>query len=103
MNTLYKILALAVLSLPYTASAAPQSLKELANILLNVIEKATSMLVLATFLFFFLAIALSLFKSGDAARKRMRENMLWGILALFVLVSIWGILHLLRTTLFGAS
>ncbi len=46
-----------------------------------------------------------IYKSGSAESKGKERNaMMWGLVALFVLFSIWGILNLLDETFFaGAS
>ena len=37
--------------------------------------------------------------ANEKDQRQSKEAMFWGLIALFVLVSIWGILRLLRTTL----
>lgn len=37
--------------------------------------------------------------SDDAGKEQGRSFMLWGIIALFVMVSVWGLVNILRETL----
>lgn len=53
-------------------------------------------------LFFFWGLAKFIKDAGnDTGRKEGRERMLWGIVALFVLFSIWGIITFLQASVFG--
>lgn len=41
--------------------------------------------------------------SNEEARNKARKFMLWGICALFVMVSVWGLVNVLRSSFFGSS
>lgn len=50
--------------------------------------------------FFFWGLAKFILKAGDKEGKEEGRNiMIWGVLALFVMASIWGIVNLLAFTL----
>jgi len=50
--------------------------------------------------FFFYGLAKYILNSGDEdKRKEGKDIMIWGILAMFVLVTIWGIIGFLQRTL----
>jgi hypothetical protein len=72
------------------------------NILLtvqNILNAALPVLVALALLFFFWALAMFLMNSGDeAARATARQQMIWGIIVLFILVSVWGLVNVLTTT-----
>ena len=42
-------------------------------------------------------------QGNDDSRKEARHLMVWGIIALFVMVSVWGLVGLLSTTLGGTN
>lgn len=51
---------------------------------------------LALFAFFW-GLAVFIFQAGDeTARGRGKQVMLWGIIALFVIIAVWGIVALLQ-------
>lgn len=51
-------------------------------------------------LFFFWGLAVFILRSGDEkAQEEGRRKMIWGVLALFVIVSIWGIIGFFGTLL----
>lgn len=55
------------------------------------------------------ALALLLFMWGvfqyiyHSGKRKNRDAIMWGLIALFVLFSIWGILRLLNDSIFGTS
>lgn len=99
-----KSLPLLALALPSVAlAAAPRTFSELANLIVSIIDSATGLLVVAGIVIYFYGISTNILKMRDEAGRKAREYMVWGIIVLFVMVSIWGILRLLQSTLFGSS
>ena len=48
-------------------------------------------------IFFFWGLALSVLKAGDSAeRAKGRNLMVWGLIALFVMFSVWGLVAILQ-------
>ncbi|MEN9604732.1 MAG: hypothetical protein RJB39_417 [Candidatus Parcubacteria bacterium] len=41
--------------------------------------------------------------SNEAERTKARKFMLWGIVALFVMVSVWGLVKVLQSSFFGSG
>lgn len=41
--------------------------------------------------------------SNEEGRNKARKFMLWGIVALFVMVSVWGLVNVLQSSVFGAG
>lgn len=41
--------------------------------------------------------------SNEEGRNKARKFMLWGIVALFVMVSVWGLVNVLRSSFFGGG
>lgn len=53
-------------------------------------------------LFFFWGLAKFIFNAGDAkGNQEGRQLMLWGVVALFVLLSVWGLVRFVQETLLG--
>lgn len=49
------------------------------------------------FIFFLWHLAVFVLKAGDEeARKKAKNMMFWGVVALFVMISIWGIIKILQ-------
>jgi len=97
----YFLIFLSILSFyPYVASA--QSLFNYVTLLNVFIARVVPLIIGIALVLFLWGIARFMFSGGDekvlADTKRL---MVWGITALFVMVSIWGIIEVLQTDLFG--
>jgi glucose uptake protein GlcU len=44
-----------------------------------------------------------LFSKDGPAKKEARDFMMWGIVALFVMVSVWGLVKVLQDVIFGGD
>ncbi|MBI5003637.1 hypothetical protein HZC00_00910 [Candidatus Kaiserbacteria bacterium] len=110
MKTLFRsslaaILGSIILSVPLITSAAPKNLVELANLLANIFNGGATFLVLLGVIIFFSGVLISVFNKGQGKinGEKFGQMILWGIVVIFVMVSIWGIIRLLQETLFGRS
>jgi Type IV secretion system pilin len=80
-----------------TFSSAIQSLISIINLLVGVLS-ALAIVV------FFWGLVRYIKDSGDAHdHAEGRERILWSLIALFILFSLWGILSLMSIALFGTS
>ena len=103
MRSFFFSLALSVLATPAVAFAAPRTFQGLANVLVNILNQATSVLIVAGIVVYFYGISTNILKFGEGDREKFKNYFFWGIIVLFVMVSIWGILRLLQSSLFGSS
>lgn len=99
-KTLASLSAL-LLALPLAASA--QSLRPLAN-LISAIGALVGALVpilitLALVVFFWGLVRYLWGKGGKTDHKAGKELMIWGLVSLFVMVSVWGIVRLAQDAL----
>jgi hypothetical protein len=69
--------------------------------LLDLVHLLSQIAFAATLLFFFWGIAIYIY-GGAEDHKRGKNMMIWGVLAIFVAASVWGLVAVLRTT-FGIS
>lgn len=62
-------------------------------------------LLTAALMFFLYGIVSLMFfnASNEEARSKGKKFMMWGIVSLFVMVSVWGIVNVLKTSFFGTS
>lgn len=91
---------------PSVALAAPRTFGELANFLAGFMNNFALVLITAALAIYFWGIAKNVTKFGDAkggGGEKMRSYFLWGIIVLFVMVSLSGILRVLENTLFGGA
>lgn len=65
----------------------------------GLINLATPIVVALALLYFFWGLANYVLKAGgEEGAKKNREIMIWGILALFIMVSVWGIVNVVKDT-----
>ncbi len=78
---------------PMIVLAAPSDFAGFISILLNLIALLIPVLIGLALLFFFWGLARFILKAGDVkAREDGKNIMIWGIVALFVMVSFWGLI-----------
>lgn len=98
-----KISAIAITSLfPSIAFAQTNSLRDLVSFIINDIfaKGIIPLLMLASLAAFFWGVVKFVYKAGDnpQAIAEGKWFMFWGIVALFVMVSVWGITAFISST-----
>jgi hypothetical protein len=70
--------------------------------LLDLFYILIAVLIGLAMIFFFWGLTLLILNAADEEKRaRGKKVMLWGIIALTVMISIWGIVELLQITFFG--
>lgn len=92
-----------ILAMPIVAFAAANTLKDLAAMIVDLLNKATGVLVAAALVMFLYGAAYNMLRAGERGSAALSTFLVWGVIILFVMVSIWGILNLLQNTLFGSG
>lgn len=102
MNTHFKVsIATAMVFAPFLALAA--DLNTVLSTIGQLIGAATPIVVALALVYFFWGLGNFILGSADEGkRKEAIAIMIYGIIALFVMVSIWGIVNVLQTT-FGIT
>lgn len=101
MKNLLKGSALAAAALPFMAFAQADAFSVL-NVVKNFINQATPVLVSAAVLYFIYGVVTFVI-AGDADKKaEARQKVIQGIIGLFVIVSLWGIVFFIGNT-FGVG
>ena len=73
---------------------------DIVNTIGNLISQITPVLVGLALLYFFWGLAKYVLSAGDEDSKAEGRNiMIWGIIALFVMVSVWGLVQVVASTL----
>ena len=92
--------SLVVVAAPWVVLAAPRTFQQLACEVTQLIDTATFTLIIFGLVMYFWGLATNIPHFGDekGAEKR-RSFFFWGLIILFVMVSVWGIIQLLQNTL----
>jgi cytochrome c biogenesis protein CcdA len=87
-----------VLALAQTAPVT-RTVDGFLNYVLYLAGRALPLLILAALVLLLYGIVKNFFfESGDEKRKEGKQFIIWGISALFVMVSVWGLVNVLRGT-----
>lgn len=97
-----RTLAFATVLAPGLAYAAPQNFKELAEMIVGFMNGAVGVLIVLGLVLYFWGMTKNILKFEEDPAKR-KSFFVWGLVVLFVMVSIWGIVLLIQNTLFGGS
>lgn len=90
------VLGLAVVSLPALASA--QSLLNTLGFFNTLLNAAIGLLITLAIIAFFWGLVRYLFGAGSEGKTEGLRIMLMGVITIFVMVSIWGLVRLLQST-----
>ena len=95
----------ALLFTPMVALAAPSTFKELVDRLVVLMDLLVPLLITCALVFYLFGISQNVLSFSDqkGGNEKMKAYMLYGVLILFVMVSIWGILRLMSDTLFATG
>ncbi len=101
-NIFYGIL-IAMSVLPSIAFAANDVLGIVATVG-GLIKFETPIISELALLYFFYGLAKFILNAGDEEKRAEgRSIMIWGIIALFVMVSVWGLVRILSQTFIGGN
>lgn len=91
----FSVATLALL-VPYVAFAA--RLSDVVGVGLGIIQDLIVVVIGAALLTFLWGVLKYVVATDDAGKDKGRMYMLWGIIGLFVMVSVWGLVFLIRTS-----
>ncbi|MCI0542169.1 pilin [bacterium] len=100
---LEKISTIAILLLsPMTVFAAPENFAGLLQIFINIFGYTLMLVYVGAILFFIVGIAQFILNTDDEGkREEGKKWMLWSIIALFVGITLWGIVNAFVATFGG--
>jgi K+-transporting ATPase A subunit len=82
----------------------PTTFAEFLDLLGSIIQSLIPIIVALTLLVFFWGLTKLIRGSADAkAVEEGKELMKWGIVGLFVMISVWGIIALFTADIFGTA
>ncbi|KKS30815.1 MAG: hypothetical protein UV60_C0006G0081 [Parcubacteria group bacterium GW2011_GWA2_43_11] len=102
INSIGRLALLGIIIFPSNLFAQVQDFKSIATIFVNLLNTSV-LLIMAMAVFFFVIGAIRFIATAgdDKSRSEGKQMMVWGTLSLFVMVAVWGIVNIIRTTFFG--
>lgn len=94
-----------IFAMPAVAWAAPSTFKELVDRLVVLMDLLVPILITIALIFYLYGISQNVLNFSDqkSGNEKMKAYMVYGVLILFVMVSIWGILRLMSDTFFASG
>ncbi len=93
------IVFLSLLFAPAMASAQITDFKSFIDIILGILALLVPIIFTLALLYFFWGVAQFILSAGDTTKHEEGKTMMtWGIVALFVMFSVWGIIKMLLNT-----
>ncbi|MGC9602785.1 MAG: hypothetical protein ABSE76_03565 [Minisyncoccia bacterium] len=78
--------------------------KIIVDSIVSLINLTVGVLLALAVVVFFIGLVRYIRESGDAkGHAEAKERIMWSLIAIFILVSIWGILALMNTAFFGGG
>ena len=98
MKIIKKLIPFGLLALPFAAGAV-ESINDLFNLTEDIINKLAPLLIAIAVIILLIGI-INYIRAGDDEEKRAKgkNEMIYGIIGLFVMVSIWGLVAILSGT-----
>lgn len=91
------LLATTIISVPFVGEAV--TLAHTLNVVSGIINALIPMVLALAVLFFFWGLAMYMFDAGNSEKKQEGiQMMIMGVMAIFVMVSVWGIIRVLQQT-----
>lgn len=100
-----KLAYIAVLSLviPLSASAQITDLGDVFQFINDLINTILPIIIAAAVVYFIYGIAVYVMAGDDEAKAAAKDKIIYGIIGLFVMVSVWGLVNILTNTFFGGN
>ena len=103
-KTFPSILILGFSTVPFSVFAdVPNSITSLASIIVNLLNIGSLLLISASVMAY---MGVALFQIWDVSRGKTKRGeattrLLWGVVIIFFMVSIWGVIQILQYTFLG--
>jgi hypothetical protein len=95
--------AFLLLILPSFALAAANNFAQLVGIVVGMIKSLIPLVIALSLLYFSWGLFLLIKSNSDSSREDAIKTITFGIVALFVMVSVWGLVQVLTSTFFSGG
>lgn len=91
------------LALPLTAAAQVSNLEDVFQFINNLLNTLLPLIIAAAVVYFIYGIARYVMAGDEDAKAAAKDKIIYGVIGLFVMVSVWGLVNILTNTFFGGS
>ncbi len=96
-------LACAILTLPVFALAAVTDFRSLVALFIELVSMLVPLIVALALLYFMFGVFKLVRSNSEDSRKDAIMVITYGIISLFVMVTVWGLVQILTSTFFGGG
>jgi len=90
-------------AIPLVAFAAPENFKALVDLVVGLINNAFVPLIFAlAFITFIWGAFQYFFYPSEDNKQKGREFIIWGIVGMFVMISVWGLVNIVVNTILSS-
>jgi fumarate reductase subunit D len=89
--------------LPLGAAAQVSNLSDVFTFINNLLNTLLPLIIAAAVVYFVYGIARYVMAGDEAAKEAAKDKIIYGVIGLFVMVSVWGLVNILTNTFFGGS
>ncbi len=102
-TNILKSIALLLITVPGITSAAAYDFQSLVMMFIDMIKTLVPLIVGLTLLYFMWGIFQLVRSNSEDSRKEAIGVITYGIVSLFVMISVWGLVSILTSTFFGGG
>lgn len=100
----YRIILAVSLFAPLLAFAQPRNFEDFAGVIINIGNNLALLFITAAFAAFLWGVARTILHADNAdEREKGKKTMAYGLVSLFIISALWGIMALSRNTFFFSS
>ena len=89
-----------LLALPLVAGAQTDGINHLINQVQNIIARLIPIVIGIALLVFLWGVIWYVISNSDEDKKKARGYMIWGVIGLFVMTAVWGLVSILTDSIF---
>jgi succinate dehydrogenase/fumarate reductase cytochrome b subunit len=95
----FSLLLVSAIAIPVLA-ATPTTFKQLINdvFISGLLKPLVPLLIGLAVVVFIYGVLILMFSEGGEKKEEGKQYMLWGIIGIFVMVSVWGLVNILKGT-----
>ena len=95
--------ALLMLIMPTFAFAAANNFSQLVGIVIGMVKSLIPLVIALSLLYFSWGLFLLVKSNSEDSREDAIKTITFGVLALFVMVTVWGLVNILTSTVFSGG
>ena len=94
----FGIIAATLALAPFTASAQISDVWSIFGFINKILNTLLPLIIAASVVYFIYGIAMYIISGSDDAKAAAKDKIIYGVIGLFVMISVWGLVNILVNT-----